>query len=138
SEVNPQIRINEALAWCSANRTKAVAGIADFNSCTKHRTPASSWLDRVSSDVEPYNTRGTWLLNTCEDNRLEILNGTHIERDHPGAYTSFQGAGKAVVDYALFSTEFLEMVPSGALQIFRVDGWSDHAVLALHVRVPAS
>ncbi|KAJ7719197.1 hypothetical protein B0H16DRAFT_1336859, partial [Mycena metata] len=79
---------------------------------------------------------------------MEILNGTEKERDGPGAFTSFQrkedddddpNKGKAVVDYLLFSRDFLNLVEPGSLQIKRVDrAWSDHAILAFHLTLPSS
>ncbi|KAJ7100125.1 hypothetical protein B0H15DRAFT_509146 [Mycena belliarum] len=138
TDVDPKIRLREAFAWCSANRSKAVAGIGDLNSRIGNDAPPSSALKRWSSDDKPTNTRGTWLLNTCEDNRLEILNGTHVEVSSPGAYTSFQPNGNAVVDYALFSRDFMSMVQSQSLQIFRAEDWSDHAILSLTVIMPTA
>ncbi|KAJ7696727.1 hypothetical protein B0H17DRAFT_1197835 [Mycena rosella] len=122
SEVDPQTRFSEALAWFAVNRSKPIAALADFNSQTGDESPLSSVLTRVSSDEK--------------DNRMDILNGTLIEGSSPGAYTSFQPNGDAVVDYALFSPDFLHMVPASSLQITRVDDWSDHAILTLCVVMP--
>ncbi|KAJ7735418.1 hypothetical protein DFH07DRAFT_693341, partial [Mycena maculata] len=137
SEVDPLKRFCEAFAWCAANRAKPVALMGDVNARTKQESPASSKLQRVSSDDMPKDARGTWLLETCEDSLLEILNGTSIEGDAPGAFTSFQPNGRAVVDYALFSREFIDMLPPKALQIIPVPGeWSDHAIIALFIPLP--
>ncbi|KAJ7458384.1 hypothetical protein B0H11DRAFT_1645315, partial [Mycena galericulata] len=136
SDVDPQTRLREALAWCTAKTSKPVAATGDLNARTDQDSPPSSQLTRVSKD-ETSNSRGTWLLKTCEDSRLEILNGTEIETTSPGGFTSFQFAGKAVVDYVLFSRDFLRMVPAKSLQVIPVPKeWSDHAILALRVLLP--
>ncbi|KAJ7498121.1 hypothetical protein B0H11DRAFT_1631838, partial [Mycena galericulata] len=135
-DVDPLTRVREALAWCAANRAKPTAGMGDVNARSNQESPPSSQLPRVSSD-QFSNGRKTWFIDTCEDSRLEILNGTEIESNSSGSYTSFQPAGKAVVDYALFSRAFLNMVPAHSLQIIRVPpDWSDHAILALRVILP--
>ncbi|KAF7374664.1 RNA-directed DNA polymerase from mobile element jockey [Mycena sanguinolenta] len=68
---------------------------------------------------------------------MEILNGTSFEKSVPGAWTSYQWIGEAVVDYVLFSRDFLPMLRAGALEIVRVpDSWSDHAILFLHLQFP--
>ncbi|KAJ7207232.1 hypothetical protein GGX14DRAFT_297004, partial [Mycena pura] len=130
-------RLSEALAWCTANRSKPVGTLGDLNSRTQSDCPSSSQLTRVSSDTEPTNQRGAWLLRTCEEGTLDILNGTCFERGAPGGFTSFQPNGKAVVDYALFSRGFLNMLSVDSLQVVPVPSdWSDHAILALHVVIP--
>ncbi|KAJ7837622.1 hypothetical protein B0H13DRAFT_1547651, partial [Mycena leptocephala] len=138
AEVHTENRFAEAVAWCTTNRRKPVAALANFNGRTADDTPPSGAHERSSSDTRPTNTRGKFLLNICEDSRMEILNGTLFERDSPGAFTSFQPNGEAVVDYALFSREFLSMLKPGALQVIRTDRdtWSDHAFLALHLSFP--
>ncbi|KAJ7254643.1 hypothetical protein B0H12DRAFT_987181, partial [Mycena haematopus] len=129
-------RFAEALAWCSANRRKPVVAAGDLNGRTRSASPGSSVLRRSSVDQE-VNTRGTWILNTCEDSRMEILNGTQFENNSPGIWTSYQWSGEAVVDYVLFSREFLSRLHPGALQIIRVPRkWSDHSILALHLPLP--
>ncbi|KAJ7757275.1 hypothetical protein DFH07DRAFT_742271, partial [Mycena maculata] len=85
----------------------------------------------------PKNARGTWLLETCEDSHLEILNGTSFEGDAPGQFTSFQPNGRAVVNYALFSREFTSMLPPKVLRIIPVPAeWSDHVIIALFIPLP--
>ncbi|KAF7342021.1 RNA-directed DNA polymerase from mobile element jockey [Mycena venus] len=139
TDVHPKIRFAEALAWCAANRRKPVAGAADLNGRTGSDSPPSSILQRSSMDEVETNTRGTWILNTCEDSRMEILNGTRFEASPQGAFTSFQPGGMAVVDYALFSCDFLDLLPPNTIQIVPTpSSWSDHAILALHVTFPTT
>ncbi|KAJ7355807.1 hypothetical protein DFH08DRAFT_625201, partial [Mycena albidolilacea] len=136
SDVHPTTRVNEALAWCSARLSKCVAALGDLNGRTKSETPVTSRLPRRSAD-QCLNARGRWILETCEDNRLEILNGTVYEGSSPGVFTSHQPGGEGMVDYALFSTDFLAWLKPGDLQIIPVPReWSDHSIIALHITFP--
>ncbi|KAJ7802721.1 hypothetical protein B0H13DRAFT_1510803, partial [Mycena leptocephala] len=135
-EVHTEVQFNEAVTRCTTTRTKPVAALADFNGRTADDSPPSGTLECSSSDAELTNTHGKFRLNICEDSCMEILNGIHFERDSPSAFTLFQPNGEAVVDYVLFSRDFLSMLQPGALQIIRTDNWSDHAFLVLHLSFP--
>jgi hypothetical protein len=55
---------------------------------------------RVSKDFM-CNTEGRNLIEFCERNRLEMLNGKYGE-DTKGEYTLVNQLGKSVIDYALY------------------------------------
>ncbi|KAJ7851613.1 hypothetical protein B0H14DRAFT_2311673, partial [Mycena olivaceomarginata] len=106
SDIHPTVRFNEALAWCAMQRSKCLAALGDLNGRTRSETAVSARLPRYSAD-EVLNARGRWILDTCEDNRLEILNGTTYEATSPGQFTSHQPGGEGMIDYALLSQDFL-------------------------------
>jgi exonuclease III len=136
SDVHPKTRLAEALAGCSVNREKALTALGDLNARVRNETPAASSLDRASDD-DTINSRGRWVLELCDDNRLEILNGTTYDAKSPGPCTSWQPGGEAMVDYALFSRDSLDLLSPGALQVTKVPiEWSDHSILTLLVRLP--
>ncbi|KAJ3809592.1 hypothetical protein F5876DRAFT_66348 [Lentinula aff. lateritia] len=65
---------------------------------------------------------------------MSVINGTVLEVNRPGAYTSHQHNGKAVVDYCVVSNDMLN-----AVKHMRVygnpkqveDRWSDHSMLSI-------
>ncbi|KAJ7863648.1 hypothetical protein B0H14DRAFT_3444007 [Mycena olivaceomarginata] len=137
SDVHLSVRFNEALAWCSSQRFKCLAALGDLNGRVRDESPPSSSLPCHSAD-RVLNARGRWIVDACEDNRLEILNGTRYEASSPGAFTSHQPGGEGMVDYTLFSGDFLSWLKEGDLQILPVPReWSDHSILALHITFPA-
>jgi hypothetical protein len=81
--------------------------------------------------------KGNWLLCTCSDNNLDILNGTEMETASPGALTSFQKMGASVIDYAMVSHSPSSAIDNLHLHIESM-AWSDHAILNLQFEVPLS
>jgi ribonuclease HI len=91
--------------------------------------------DTQSSPDNTTNTRGTWLLRSCSDLSLHILNSLPGVKGSHNAFTSFQPLGNSVIDYAIANALALPMVYE--LTVERVQAeWSDHATLVLHITLP--
>ncbi|KAJ7738219.1 hypothetical protein DFH07DRAFT_841156, partial [Mycena maculata] len=112
----PKLKFGEAIAFCAANGSKPTVAVCDTNSRIGQENTTTSILPRTSSD-NGENPRGSRFLGLCEQNHLEILNGTSFEKSSPGALTCFQSNGSSVVDYALLSRSHLGMLPPRSLEI---------------------
>ncbi|KAJ7843890.1 hypothetical protein B0H14DRAFT_2248459, partial [Mycena olivaceomarginata] len=73
----------------------------DLNGRTNSRTASVHDPPRHSMDDKPISTRGRFLLKLCADYNLVILNGDERFGSNSGAFTSFQGTRKTVIDYAI-------------------------------------
>nr|GAT47627.1 predicted protein [Mycena chlorophos] len=139
TDIDPKIRLAEALTYCSSAPSKPLLAMGDINARIANLTPSTSPYKRLSSDDKEADTRGRWLLALCKGLNLVILNGTIKEAAVPGAFTSFQPRGATVIDFAICSPSLLERLETGALVIARQAKWSDHATLSIEVaadRVP--
>lgn len=143
SEVDPQILLAEAITACASVSDKPVVLMGDLNCRTanKQSDPLAGDLrpfPRLSRDDTTYaNARGNWLVRTCTDNNLVILNGTSFESsESPGAFTSFQHNGNTVIDYAIISRSATSWLAERSLSIIEDESWSDHAMLRLVVSTP--
>jgi hypothetical protein len=70
---------------------------------------------------------------------MTVLNGIDIESQSPGRWTSFQPNGKAVVDYAIMSTNATKWVDKMVVALPTSDpgdDWADHMALVLTVLKP--
>jgi hypothetical protein len=81
------------------------------------------------------NTHGYNLLELFADNDLYFLNGTYLESPNTGSYTSFQPIGSSVIDYAICSPLFLDLVKSLTVNDITGLDWSDHAALLLCINI---
>ncbi|KAJ7150823.1 hypothetical protein C8R43DRAFT_859536, partial [Mycena crocata] len=108
-DVNPAVRLGEAVTACSLNVDKPLLGMGDINGRIGNRVPRGSTLGRVSLD-NTVNTRGRWLIRLCADTGLTILNGTPKEVSSPGAFTSFQPLGSTVIDFVFASPGLLPRI----------------------------
>ncbi|PPQ76461.1 hypothetical protein CVT26_012897 [Gymnopilus dilepis] len=117
SVVDPELKLAEALAFCRAeDSAKPVLLMGDLNARTASRQAHHSPLVRSSPDLT-CDTRGNWVLQLCDDNDLQILNGSVFDLQGPqlgcgdgAGWTSFQPLGRSVIDYAIASQDMLEMV----------------------------
>lgn len=108
---------------------KAFGVLLSANARTGQCTTAGA---RVSADGVDANTRGKWLIHQAERAGLDILNGTGLEATSPCALTSFQGAGPAVIDYLLWTRDYLPDLQARAFSVARhTVKRSDHAILRL-------
>ena len=134
TNVDPEQRLQEAIAYCCASQENMVLLLGDLNARTASKSSRSPRSPRLSSDPA-CNSRGSRLLQWCSTNRLSILNGTTAERDSPGALTSFQELGASVVDYVITSAAHAtwihdcDMVVENGL-------WSDHSKISVKVMLP--
>jgi hypothetical protein len=135
SDVEPERKVAEAMAFCTASHGKPLLVIGDFNCQTASRTPTGAKLACQSQDTVA-DARGNQLLELCHDMKLEILNGTMAKQAQPGALTSFQPMGLTVIDYKLISSAFLSWVAVKGIVIQPVLEWSDHAYLCLVLNMP--
>ena len=101
-DVDPEQRLQEALAYCCASRENMVLLLGDLNMQTALKSSQFPHSPHLSTD-SGCNARGGRLLQWCSANNLSILNGTVAERDSPGVLTSFQAQGASVVIYAIAS-----------------------------------
>ncbi|KAJ7689813.1 hypothetical protein B0H17DRAFT_936811, partial [Mycena rosella] len=106
SNIDPAIRLSEAVTACSMNPDKPLLGMADINGRTGDHIARGSTLARSSLD-KVVNTRGRWFLRLCADTSMNILNGTVKEETSPGGFTSFQPLGSTVIDYVFASPGML-------------------------------
>jgi hypothetical protein len=85
------VTFDEALAWCTAQRSKCLAAVGDLNGRTRSETAPSA-----------------------------CLNGTDYEVSSLGIFTSHRLGGEGMVDYALFSSDFLAWLEPGDLQVIPI------------------
>ena len=79
---------------------------------------------RNSQDQAPTSKRGKELISLCKDFELSILNGRKLG-DIFGKITCFRSNGCSVVDYAICSSDLLDIIPSFSVGLHRP--WlSDH------------
>ncbi|KAJ7490162.1 hypothetical protein B0H11DRAFT_1692069, partial [Mycena galericulata] len=87
-----------------------------------------------SSADSACNTRGSWLLETCQDARMSIINGSQYDINTHAHYTSFQPMGSSVIDFAMVSNSAL---PEMENMRFAVNDfgheWSDHAAISMYI-----
>lgn len=136
TDTDPALCLWESIALCSASGcSKPIIAVGDLNARTGSRSVASYHLARSSMD--PTTTpRGCSLLKHCYYNHIMVLNGTDVECQSPGRYTSFQPNGQAVVDYALVSSTMLPYVDKLQVSLPSSnpsDDWADHTSLTLVV-----
>ncbi|KAJ7165535.1 hypothetical protein C8R43DRAFT_860700, partial [Mycena crocata] len=105
-DVDPAVRLSEAVTACSLSFAKPLLGMGDINGRIGDRATRTALLGRLSMD-KTVNTRGRWLLRLCSDNGLTILNGTSKEESSPGAFTSIQALGSTVIDFVFASPGLL-------------------------------
>jgi hypothetical protein len=129
SDVDPEQRLQEAMAYCTAARDRMVLVLGDLNARTASRNSSCQSSPRSSADPI-INARGHRLLRWCDMFQLAILNGTGAEGESPGALTCFQEQGASVVDYALVSREHASWIHDRALAV-ELSHWSDHASIAI-------
>jgi exonuclease III len=135
SDVDPEQRLQEALAYCCASQDNMVLLLGDLNARTASKSSRSSRSVRLSSD-SACNSRGNRLLQWCSTNHLSILNGTTAERDSPGALTSFQELGASVVDYVIGSAAHATWIHDHDMTV--ENGlWSDHSKLSVKLTLPS-
>ncbi|KAJ6481962.1 hypothetical protein C8R45DRAFT_1151220 [Mycena sanguinolenta] len=126
TDVDPKIKVSEAITVLAALPDKPMMFHGDTNSRMGHRIPSGALLVRASSDTV-VNSRGRWLLRLCSDTSLTILNGTVKESSVRGAFTSFQPLGSSVIDYCFVSEGLIPRMADGSLRIVKSPIWSDHA-----------
>ncbi|KAJ7137431.1 hypothetical protein C8R43DRAFT_831030, partial [Mycena crocata] len=113
-DVDPAVRLSEAVTACSLSFQKPLLGMGDINGRIGDRAPRSSPLARFSLD-KTVNTRGRWLLRLCSDTGLVILNGTTKEDSSPGAFTSIQALGSTVIDFVFASPALLPRIKNNSI-----------------------
>ena len=134
TDVDPEQKLQEAIAYCCASKDNMVLLLGDLNARTASKSSRYPRSPRQSAD-SGCNARGSRLLQWCSANHLSILNGTTAERDSPGALTSFQAQGASVVDYAIASAPHAEWVWDGDMVVER-NHWSDHSLLTVTLTLP--
>jgi hypothetical protein len=129
--VEPIEQLWETVVLCTPNVEKPVLLLTDINGRTGSRQIekfADTW-PRNSSDATE-NPRGLAILDECEKSGLCILNGTSLETNSPGRFTSHQPRGKSTIDYALVSEALLPLVRSFDVECPTPDpkdDWADHS-----------
>ncbi|KAJ7115083.1 hypothetical protein C8R43DRAFT_880552, partial [Mycena crocata] len=106
TNIDPAIRLSEAVTACSLCPDKPCLGAGDINARIAQLQSRGSRLPRNSLD-NVLNTRGRWFLRLCKDTGMTILNGTVKESSSPGAFTSFQPLGSTVIDFVFASPGML-------------------------------
>jgi hypothetical protein len=134
SDTDPEQLLQEALAYCSASRSKMVLVLGDLNARTASNNSSFPRSQRLSTDIAS-DSRGNRLLHWCSMYRLSVLNGTTAERDSPGALTCYQERGASMVDYVLLSAAHQTEVRDGAMVVER-SPWSDHSHITVTVDLP--
>lgn len=135
TDVDPVQRLQEAVAYCTSNPLKTLLCVGDFNSRTGNHTPHPRW-QRASTDRE-VNARGRWLLHLCQQQQLQILNGTEFDTHRPARHTSSQPQGVSVIDYILYSIQSLHAFAKPQLAVGDVPDGYDHAPLFLSFPAPS-
>jgi hypothetical protein len=100
TDVDPKIKVAEAVTVLSALPDKPLMFKGDTNSRTGDRIPTGALLARSSADPV-VNSRGRWMLRLCSDTAMTILNGITKESLGRGAFTSFQPLGSSVIVFLL-------------------------------------
>ncbi|KAJ3545838.1 hypothetical protein NMY22_g2280 [Coprinellus aureogranulatus] len=139
SDRNPEENLEQILAVCSSEYGggKAIVLTGDLNGRT------GNWQLEAVADRYPrlsrdsvINTRGRWIQEAvCSCHDLAVVNGTSMEMQSPGNFTSFQAHGSpTVIDYALVSEDIATYVTS--LQLSRPNHTFDHALLQMVIEIP--
>ena len=129
--IDPEQRLQEALAYCAASRDKMMLLLGDLNARTASNNSLYSRSPRFSAD-NISDSRGNRLLLWCTMYRLSILNGTSAERDSPGALTC---RGASVVDYVAASVDHPWWIEDRAL-VVEHSSWSDHCMVSVTLTIP--
>lgn len=135
TDIDPEQRLQEALAYCAASQDKMLLLLGDLNARTASKNSSFPRSARFSVD-NGSDSQGLRLLTWCSMYRLSILNGTTAERDSPGALTCFQDQGASVVDYVAVSVDHLFWIEDHALVVERCP-WSDHCKVTIRISLPA-
>ena len=135
TDVDPEQRLQEVLAYCAASGSKLVLLAGDLNARTGSDSSLFPRSPRVSLDTRS-DSRGKRLLQWCSSYRLSILNGTTAENVSPGALTCYQERGASVVDYVMASADHLAWIKDHSLVIMRSQ-WSDHCQVFVTLSFPA-
>ncbi|KAJ7802638.1 hypothetical protein B0H14DRAFT_3488276 [Mycena olivaceomarginata] len=80
--------------------------------------------------------RGRFLLKLCADYVLAILNGVERFGPNSGAFTSFQGERRSVIDYVIVSKSLYPKIT--AFNVLAHEPTYDHAALTVELEVDAS
>jgi hypothetical protein len=107
--------------------------LGDLNGRTGSQTPSVHDPFRVSKDINFLSARGNFLFRLCVDYDMVFISGAACFGPASGAYTSFQGARKTVIDYAICSRTLFPKVQSFKVEP-QVPGF-DHAPLILELEV---
>ncbi|KAF5334783.1 hypothetical protein D9611_012913 [Ephemerocybe angulata] len=131
TETHPFDSLVSLLALLAEN-PKPVLVIGDFNARIGSLS-ASAETDRpFTCDRDTVTTRGRALHRHCVDNRWLILNGCEVYGADGGRYTSYQGRGSTVIDYAVVNAS---AQVEGAITHFSVSQHrphiSDHAAICV-------
>lgn len=132
SDIHPSQLLADSLAKSSV-LDQAIIVMGDFNGRTASRSGRFS-AERSSTDLT-LNSRGHWILKSCMDFSLHILNGSSAVPGSHDGFTSFQPGGCSVIDYALandLAIERIQHLTVGCHEPF----WSDHAPLRLCISAP--
>lgn len=120
----------ESVVALSAHSSTPVIALGDANARTGSLSSHPEIYTRSSPD-HSICARGRELVKHCASANWQIVNGRS-----PASmkFTSYQGNGQAVVDYALVSSAL--MSPNTSLFIPDDADWSDHTFLQLSVPLP--
>ena len=89
-------------------------------------------LPRVSSDYSVVNQSGRWLIDSCVDNQLYVLNGRTLG-DLTGQFTCHTHRGSSIVDYILASRSLSNYVHS--MIVHELGIFSDHCILEAKLKL---
>ena len=136
TDTDPEQRLREALAYCTAAGGKMVLLMGDLNARTASNSSLFQRSNRVSLDGVS-DARGHRLLDWCSMYGLSVLNGTTAEGDSPGALTCYQERGASVVDYVVASAQHHSWFRDRALVVRRTHWhWSDHCQVVITITLP--
>ncbi|KAJ8076058.1 hypothetical protein PM082_022041 [Marasmius tenuissimus] len=128
--VQPKDRLEEVLQVCASSPGKNLIVCLDANARTAQLS-SSDMHTRTSKDMM-CNPRGRWLIRIAKEMNLTILNGTDLDSNSPGMFTSFHG-GFATVDYIMMSAPLLSTITKKLVTQDRFPESSDHSTLSLSI-----
>ncbi|KAJ7737997.1 hypothetical protein B0H16DRAFT_1214409, partial [Mycena metata] len=107
--------------------------LGDLNGRTNSRTPSVHDPPRQSLDDKPVSTRGRFLFKLCADYNLMIVNGVQRFGPNSGAFTSYQGTRRTVIDYVICSKSLYSKIT--AFSVLPLEADYDHCALTVQLEV---
>jgi endonuclease/exonuclease/phosphatase family metal-dependent hydrolase len=134
-EYDPCLALNPSVAIAYAGRFQILI-MGDLNGRTKSRMASVNDPPRVSMDDKDVSPRGRFLLKLCADYDLMIINGVDGFGPNSGAFTSFKGQRKPVIDYVICSKSLYSKIT--AFNVLPREHTFDHAALTVELEIDSS
>ncbi|KAJ7102008.1 hypothetical protein C8R44DRAFT_747033 [Mycena epipterygia] len=135
-ECDPCFALSASVAIAAYAGNFQILIMGDLNGRTKSRTASVHDPPRVSMDDKEVSPRGRFLFKLCADYNLMMVNGLERFGPNSGAFTSFQGERKTVIDYVICSKSLYPKIT--AFNVLPRELPFDHAALTVKLEIDSN